>query len=178
MRLLIISLAAAAALTLSQHTARAELLITVDKSSQRVSVSVNGWTRYTWPTSTARRGYSTPSGTYRPQRLERKWFSRRYHNSPMPYSIFFHHGFAIHGSYEYAHLGQPASHGCVRLHPQNAATLFAMVKDHGMKNTRIVVTGSRPSVRAQRSRNGRGHSLASRRNDDRGEFTLFGLFND
>ena len=75
-------------------------------------------------------GYRTPNGTYRPQRLARKWFSRKYDWSPMPYSIFFDGGYAIHGSYEISHLGRPASHGCIRLHPENAAVLFALVKEH------------------------------------------------
>ena len=75
-------------------------------------------------------GYSTPNGSYRPERLARKWFSRKYDWSPMPYSIFFDGGYAIHGSYEIARLGRPASHGCIRLHPQNAAILFALIKEH------------------------------------------------
>ena len=58
----------------------------------------------------------------------------------MPYSIFFDGGYAIHGSYEISHLGRPASHGCIRLHPKNAAILFALVQAH-MSETRIVVTG-------------------------------------
>ena len=88
-------------------------------------------------------GYRTPNGTYKPQRLARKWFSRKYDWSPMPYSIFFDGGYAIHGSYEISHLGRPASHGCIRLHPDNAALLFALVKEH-VDDTTIVVTGERP----------------------------------
>jgi len=96
--------------------------------------------------STGRWGYSTPNGSYRPQWLARKWFSRKYDWSPMPYSIFFNGGYAIHGSYEVSRLGRPASHGCIRLHPANAAVLFALVKDH-MEDTRIVVTGEAPVQR-------------------------------
>ena len=88
-------------------------------------------------------GYHTPNGSYRPERLARKWFSSKYDWSPMPYSIFFHGGYAIHGSYEVSHLGRPASHGCIRLHPANAAVLFALVRAH-QGETRIVVTGERP----------------------------------
>ena len=104
-------------------------------------VSVDGMPRYRWVVSTGRVGYGTPSGTYRPQRMERTWFSKEYYNSPMPHSIFFHGGYAIHGSYEIRRLGGPASHGCIRLHPANAATLFALVKQRGMSNTTIVVSG-------------------------------------
>jgi lipoprotein-anchoring transpeptidase ErfK/SrfK len=55
-----------------------------------------------------------------PQRLAASWFSKLYYNSPMPHSIFFSGGYAIHGSYEINRLGGPASHGCIRLHPANA----------------------------------------------------------
>lgn len=120
-------------------SAQADVLVIIDKAHQRMSVKVNGWPRYTWPISTARRGYVTPSGVYKPIRLERKWFSSKYHNSPMPYSIFFKGGYAIHGSYDIKYLGQPASHGCVRLHPDNAAILFSLVKQQGETNTRIEV---------------------------------------
>jgi len=123
--------------------AQAGIVVTVDKSAQRLSVSVDGFPRYEWPVSTARWGYRTPNGTYRPERLERKWFSRKYDWSPMPFSIFFDGGYAIHGSYEISHLGRRASHGCIRLHPQNAALLFALVKER-LDDTRIIVTGERP----------------------------------
>lgn len=124
--------------------AEASVVVHIDKSTQRMTVSVDGETRHVWPVSTGRAGFGTPNGHFRPQRLARKWFSRKYYNSPMPHSIFFHHGFAIHGSYEIRRLGGPASHGCVRLHPSNAATLFALVSSEGAGNTRIVVSGESP----------------------------------
>jgi lipoprotein-anchoring transpeptidase ErfK/SrfK len=118
----------------------ATVLAQIDLSSQQMRVYVNGFPRYAWDVSTARRGYVTPVGSYRAVRLERTWFSRKYDNSPMPYSIFFRGGYAIHGTYSIKQLGRPASHGCVRLLPDNAATLFSLVKEAGMSNTRIVVT--------------------------------------
>ena len=127
--------------------AGASVVITVNKSTQRLSVVVNGTERHEWPVSTARWGYNTPNGTYRPERLARQWFSRKYDWSPMPYSIFFHGGYAIHGSYEISRLGRPASHGCIRLLPKNAAVLFSIVQAN-RGATRIVVTGDRPSARA------------------------------
>lgn len=139
-----------AAMFLIAIPAKADLLIHIDKSTQRMTVSVDGTPQYRWPVSTGRAGYGTPSGHFRPQRLARRWFSRRYYNSPMPYSIFFHRGYAIHGSYEISRLGGPASHGCVRLHPSNAAALFALVQRHGMSATRIVVTGANPPTVAQK----------------------------
>src|SRR6478736_6351993 len=130
---------------LNAPAARASVLIAIDKSMQQMSVSVDGVPRYRWAVSTGRAGYGTPSGTYRPQRMERTWFSKEYYNSPMPHSIFFHGGYAIHGSYEISRLGGPASHGCIRLHPANAATLFALVRQRGMGDTVIVVSGGHRS---------------------------------
>ena len=124
----VIAVIAAAALLGALTRAEAGIVVTVDKTAQHLSVAVVGFPRYEWPVSTARWGYRTPNGTYRPQWLARKWFSRKYDWSPMPYSIFFDGGYAIHGSYEISHLGRPASHGCIRLHPENAAILFALVK--------------------------------------------------
>ena len=129
--------------------AQAGIVVTVDKTAQQLTVQVDGATRYQWPVSTARWGYRTPNGSYRPQRLERQWYSRKYDWSPMPYSIFFDGGYAIHGSTEISRLGRPASHGCIRLHPQNAAILFDLVK-HNVSNTRIVVTGGGEELMAAR----------------------------
>ena len=120
--------------------AQAGVVIVVNKSSQRLSVSVDGTPRYEWPVSTARQGYNTPNGTYGVERMEVSWFSRRYDWSPMPHSIFFNGGYAIHGSYEIGRLGTPASHGCIRLHPNNATTLYNLVQQN-RGSTRIVVTG-------------------------------------
>jgi hypothetical protein len=140
---LVFAIAVLAVLTCGLARAQAGIVVTVDKSAQRLIVAVDGAKRFEWPVSTARIGYRTPNGSYRPERLERKWFSRKYDWSPMPYSIFFNEGYAIHGSYEISHLGRPASHGCIRLHPEHAAILFALVKEH-MRDTQIVVTGERP----------------------------------
>ena len=131
----------AALLLVGPARAQATVVVTVDKTEQRLNVTVDGAPRYSWPVSTARWGYRTPNGTYRPQWFARKWYSRKYDWSPMPYSIFFNGGYAIHGSYEISRLGRPASHGCIRLHPSNAAVLFALVKAN-MNDTRIVVTGA------------------------------------
>ena len=164
MRLLAV-IAALAALACAGLPARAGILITVDKSAQQLTVNVDGATRYRWPVSTARWGYNTPNGTYRPQRLERQWYSRKYDWSPMPYSIFFAGGYAIHGSYEISRLGRPASHGCIRLHPKNAAILFELVK-HNTGATRIEVIGSRPdqpmSMRVKKYREAQPAEVALR----------------
>src|SRR5476651_1677472 len=168
---LAVVLAAVAVLHGGLAPAQAGIVVTVDKSAQLLSVVVDGAPRYQWPVSTARIGYSTPNGSYRPQRLERKWFSRKYDWSPMPYSIFFNEGYAIHGSYEISHLGRPASHGCIRLHPQNAEVLFGLVKEH-VRDTQIVITGEQPEPQARGRERGerrerpveRGEARPARRN--------------
>jgi lipoprotein-anchoring transpeptidase ErfK/SrfK len=119
--------------------ADAAIVVQIDRAAQRMAVMVDGAPRYNWRVSTARRGYITPPGTYHPEMLARRWFSRKYYNSPMPHSIFFYGGFAIHGSYEISHLGRPASHGCVWLDPSNAAILFGLVQHEGTAATTIVI---------------------------------------
>ena len=138
-RLAIVGVALAALLN-GIACAQAGVVIVVNKSTQRLSVSVDGTPRYEWPVSTARAGYNTPNGTYGVERMAVSWFSRRYDWSPMPHSIFFDGGYAIHGSYEISRIGTPASHGCIRLHPNNAAILYRLVEAN-RNSTRIVVTG-------------------------------------
>ena len=60
----------------------------------------------------------------------------------MPHAIFFHKGYAIHGTDYVSRLGRPASHGCVRLHPSHAARCSPWCESEGMGRTRIVVSGS------------------------------------
>jgi lipoprotein-anchoring transpeptidase ErfK/SrfK len=120
--------------------AEAGVVAQISISGQRMTVYVNGQPRHSWPVSTAKRGYRTPTGTFKPTTLARYHRSSIYHGSPMPHSIFFLRGYAIHGSYETKYLGRPASHGCVRLHPSNAARLFSLVQKYGRSNTTIKIT--------------------------------------
>ncbi len=122
--------------------ARAVVDAHIDLSTQRMTVYVNGSYYATWRVSTARRGYYTPRGTFRPRLLKRMHYSRKYHNSPMPHSVFFLGGFAIHGTGAISRLGTPASHGCVRLHPSHAATFYSLIRRYGMANTRIRISGT------------------------------------
>ena len=126
----------------SMPEADASVLINIDLSSQTMHVSSNMGS-YDWRISTARSGYRTPRGTYRPYQLQRTHFSHKYHMSPMPYSIFFAGGYAIHGTYETASLGRPVSHGCIRLAPGNAARLFHMVQVEGAE---ITISGAPPQM--------------------------------
>jgi lipoprotein-anchoring transpeptidase ErfK/SrfK len=120
--------------------AEAGIVARINISSQRMDVFVDGIPRYAWRVSTARPGYRTPVGTFRPTGIFRYHASTIYSGSPMPYAIFFLRGYAIHGSYETKYLGRPASHGCVRLHPANAAVLYSLVKQYGPGNTLIQIS--------------------------------------
>ena len=118
----------------------ASLVAKVSISSQTMTVTKHGRVIHKWKVSTARKGYVTPRGTWRPTRMHKMWYSRKYDNSPMPYSVFYHGGYAIHGTGAVKNLGRPASHGCVRLQTSNAAKFYSLVKEVGAGNTRIVVT--------------------------------------
>ena len=137
----------AAALTISFATAaRADILINIDKSSQHMTVAVDGAQRYDWPVSTGRPGYDTPDGDFKPNRMDADHFSQEWDNAPMPHAIFIDlKGHAIHGFFDVKHLGLPVSHGCIRLSPDHAATLFDLVKQQTMANTKVVITGRTPN---------------------------------
>ena len=132
---------AAVTLLAALPPAMADVVITIDKSAQRMTVAVDGATRWRWPVSTGARGYDTPNGSYTAFRMEKDYSSKEWDDAPMPNSIFFtQRGHAIHGSYD-RRLGRPVSHGCVRLNPGNAAKLFSLVERTGVTNTKVVVTG-------------------------------------
>ena len=125
--------------------ASAAIVVNIDKSAQRMEVSVDGAARYDWPVSTGRPGYDTPNGTFKPNRMDADHLSQEWDNAPMPHAIFFDlHGHAVHGFFDVKHLGLPVSHGCVRLSPDHAATLFELVKAEGMKDTTVIVSGRTP----------------------------------
>lgn len=120
--------------------AASTILARVSIADQTMDVYVDGWPQYSWPVSTARKGYYTPTGVFHAQRLAEMWYSKKYDNSPMPHSIFFKGGYAIHGTEYVKRLGTPASHGCVRLHPENAETLFDLVQENGLQAMSIEVS--------------------------------------
>jgi lipoprotein-anchoring transpeptidase ErfK/SrfK len=151
-----LTIAVLAGIFMFDAESRAAVEVRIDKSTQRMAVIVDGSQAHSWVVSTGTGG-GPRTGSYRPQRMERKWFSRKYGMAPMPHAIFFHDGYAIHGTIHVSRLGTRASHGCVRLHPANAATLFSLVQQHGMSNTRIEI-GS--GVAVPKVRDG-GRKLAS-----------------
>jgi lipoprotein-anchoring transpeptidase ErfK/SrfK len=125
----------------SKRSAKAEPVVHVEISisDQSMWVGVNGRHYANWKVSTARDGYYTPRGSYGVKRMAKEYYSQKYDNAPMPYSVFFKGGYAIHATDYVRSLGRPASHGCVRLHPRNAARLFSLVQKYGMNKTRITL---------------------------------------
>lgn len=133
------------AATTEASSVASTILINIDKTRQRMTVSVDGAERHDWPVSTGLPRYATPSGSYSAKSMNEMWYSREWDDAPMPHSVFFtKRGHAIHGTDEVKKLGKPASHGCVRLDPQNAATLFDLIKRNGLENTNVVLVGRTP----------------------------------
>jgi L,D-transpeptidase catalytic domain len=162
-RLLLTTSLSLAALVAGSSAASALVHVQIDLTHQRMHVTSNEGD-YDWPISSARSGFSTPGGSYAPTHMELMHYSKKYHMSPMPHAIFFRGGYAIHGTYETGSLGRPASHGCVRLSPGNAAALYSMVKAEG---ARIAISGRPPAslpfavARHHRSRNAPAYASAT-----------------
>ncbi len=131
------------------------LIAHVDLTRQSMKVTINGKTAHTWKISSGVKGYETPVGRFKPSWKAEMWNSRTYDNAPMPHSVFFKDGAAIHGTSSTAYLGRPASHGCVRLSAGNARIFYRLLGKHGFERTRIVVTGKAPAVGFPRSRTAR-----------------------
>jgi lipoprotein-anchoring transpeptidase ErfK/SrfK len=123
----------------SAHAAN-KVVARIDISDQRMEVLVDGRPTFEWKVSTAGKGYVTPKGSFKPIRLEKMWYSRKYDMSPMPHSVFFHGGYAVHATNAVKRLGTPASHGCIRLAPEHASDFYQLVKVFGPSNTSIVIT--------------------------------------
>lgn len=140
MRPLFLAIALAIASSLVPSPASADVVARISKSGQTMDVYVHGTHTYSWPVSTGRGRYATPSGTFRPKRLERRWYSTRYNGAPMHYAVFYSGGYAIHATTEVGRLGNPASHGCIRLAPSHAAEFYSLVRSYGAARTRITIT--------------------------------------
>jgi len=111
----------------------------VSLSQQTMEVLVDGRPTFAWKVSTGDRAHVTPTGSFKPTRMHEMWYSKKYDNAPMPHSVFFSGGYAVHATYAIKRLGQPASHGCVRLHPDAAADFYQLVEAFGPANTSIVI---------------------------------------
>ncbi|WP_378947922.1 L,D-transpeptidase [Mesorhizobium sp. ANAO-SY3R2] len=119
--------------------AASKIVARVSIGEQRMHVLVDGRTTFVWKVSTGGRGYVTPKGAFKPTRMHEMWYSKKYDNAPMPHSVFFNGGYAVHATNQISRLGRPASHGCVRLHPDNAADFYQLVQIFGPANTSIVI---------------------------------------
>ena len=136
--LMVVVVVAAIFILLTDKAKAEEVTIVVDVSEQTMYVETPT-DYFEWDVSTGRKGFSTPRGIYQPYYLTKMHYSSKYNNAPMPHSIFFHGGYAIHATDAINKLGRPASHGCIRLHPRNARWLFRLVKDYGADNTTIYI---------------------------------------
>ncbi|MBS0244458.1 MAG: L,D-transpeptidase, partial [Proteobacteria bacterium] len=125
----------------------AALSVKINLSTQRLTLAYDGAQQETWPISSGTEGHATPRGVYRAQWTAKLWLSRKYDNAPMPHAVFFNGGIAVHGTQSVGLLGQPASHGCVRLAPANAQRFYTLVHKYGLANTRIEVFGTPPPSR-------------------------------
>ena len=117
------------------------ITIEVNKSTQRMTVTVDGEQRYTFKVSTGKTGHTTPSGSFRVLSMKEMHYSRKYDNAPMPNALFFTNaGHAIHATTSVRNLGRPASHGCIRLAPKDAKALYDLVERSGMRSVKIQIS--------------------------------------
>ena len=132
------------------------LTFDIDQTRQHMTVREYGKVIGSWPISSGRAEFRTPNGAFRPSWMAKMWYSRKYDDAPMPHSVFFNGGIAMHATQATGMLGRPASHGCIRQAPANAARSYALVQKHGLAHTRVTVRGpprdSAPEM-ADRSRN-------------------------
>ncbi|MDI6025387.1 L,D-transpeptidase [Corticibacterium sp. UT-5YL-CI-8] len=137
-----ITLAVATALAgvgMTSARASSQIVAQISISQQTMDVLVDGRPTFRWKVSTAGKGYVTPTGSFKPTRMHKMWHSRKYDNAPMPHSVFFHGGYAVHATDHVRRLGTPASHGCIRLAPNNASDFYTLVEAFGRTNTQIVI---------------------------------------
>ena len=148
---------------LAAGAAQAKVAITVDKDNQQMTVAVDGVEKYRWPVSSGNPTHETPNGTFQTFRMEPDHYSKEFDDAPMPNAIFFtKRGHAIHGTDSVSRLGTPASHGCVRLSRDNAATLYALVKADGLLTTTVTLTGSAQVAVARNPRPAKPAAVARR----------------
>jgi lipoprotein-anchoring transpeptidase ErfK/SrfK len=127
------------AATGSDASAAARMVARISISDQTMQITIDGRKAHEWKVSTAARGYVTPTGSFKPTRMHEMWYSRKYDMAPMPHSVFFHGGYAVHATDAIKRLGRPASHGCIRLHPNDASDFYRLVETVGPANTSIVI---------------------------------------
>jgi len=140
------------------------LVAKINLSSQTMNVMVDGKLQHSWKISSGAKGHHTPTGSYKPYYMTSMHYSKKYDNAPMPHSVFFRGGYAVHATGSVRRLGSPASHGCVRLSPGNARKFFKLVQRYKKTGTRIKIAGSTPASRGFKKRYARNTYRANRRN--------------
>lgn len=123
------------------------------KSTQTLYLYIEGELKDSFKVSTGIRKYETPHLNLKPAGpVIKKYTSRKYPGGNyqglgnMPYAVFLRGGYAIHGTTpgNFAKLGTKASHGCIRLHPDNAKIFYGLVKRIGLNNTWVTIRDSLP----------------------------------
>ena len=109
---------------------KAKTVAWVTKDCQAVMEVVHGRYRHIMPATTGKPGHETPSGLHK---IEWRWpgwhVSTKYQeNGQMYQSQYFGPGIALHGVPRHEVHKQPSSHGCVRLYPSDANTLYRHLK--------------------------------------------------
>ena len=122
--------------------------IQVVKSSQHAYLYLNGSLASSWLVSTGKPGYDTPNIDRHPDgRIYDAYTSTKYPDGDynglgnMPYAVFISGGYALHGTPRgnWPKLGHTASHGCIRMHPDNAYYFNRLVRQNGISKVWITV---------------------------------------
>jgi lipoprotein-anchoring transpeptidase ErfK/SrfK len=112
-----------------------EMWIDVNLQEQVLVAYVGDSPIYTTMISTGTRKHRTPPGKYRIQRkVAQKTMSsgekadEQYSVGGVPWVMFVHGTYALHGAYWHDRMGAPRSHGCVNLSPKDAQHIYGMVQ--------------------------------------------------
>ena len=116
-----------------------KMRVVVSLKDQAMHIWIDGRLARKWTISTGAEGFDTPPGHYRPERIYEDYYSKQYDLARMPHAVFFHRGYAIHGTYNIFTLGVPASHGCIRLPRSQSKTFLKMVQERPRGNVSIEV---------------------------------------
>jgi lipoprotein-anchoring transpeptidase ErfK/SrfK len=130
------------------------LYVEIDKSRQQLYLYLMGELKDSFAVSTGKgKKYETPNMDLQPRGpVLTKYTSKKFPGGNymklgnMPYAVFLRGGYAIHGTTpgNFAKLGTRASHGCIRVHPDNAKVLNSLVKTVGLQQTWVRIKDSLP----------------------------------
>ncbi|NEO68252.1 MAG: L,D-transpeptidase [Moorea sp. SIO3H5] len=103
-----------------------ERWIEIDLTNQRLIAWEGRQPVYAIIVSTGKDSTPTHPGTFTIQSKRRKDRMRGadYDLANVPYSMYYHRGYAIHGAYWHRKFGTPVSHGCVNVAVDHAEWLF------------------------------------------------------